>query len=152
MCETLDCKNEWTYWCIKFTKKQVKPKDSYAADHLLFCNHSASCDDFTILTRENKKFLLELKECLLITSDQLSLHRKNYTITPFLQGLVLRTLLKFYLFLIVATLFLMNEFFVILSYVTVWAPQFTIMVQLNILSFWSWDSTLPLSPIVTRLL
>ena len=27
-----------------------------------FCNYSTSNDDFGILTRENKKFLLELKE------------------------------------------------------------------------------------------
>ena len=37
------------------TKKQVKPKNSYVADHLLFCNHSASYEDFSILTRKNKK-------------------------------------------------------------------------------------------------
>ena len=48
------------------SRKQVKPKNSSVADHLLFCKHSASCDDFSILTRENKKFLLELKESLLI--------------------------------------------------------------------------------------
>ena len=41
------------------TKKQVKPKNSSVTDHLLFRNHSASCDDFSILKRE--KFLLELK-------------------------------------------------------------------------------------------
>ena len=44
------------------TKKQVKPKNSSVADHLLLCNHSAFYDNFSILTRENKKFLLELKE------------------------------------------------------------------------------------------
>ena len=48
------------------TRKQVKPKNSSIADHLLLCNHSASYDDFSILTREKKKFLLELKESLLI--------------------------------------------------------------------------------------
>ena len=34
------------------------------ADHLLFCNHSAFYDDFSILTSVNKKFLLELKDSL----------------------------------------------------------------------------------------
>ena len=43
------------------TRKQVKPKNSSVADHLLLCNHSASDDDFSILTHENKNFLLELK-------------------------------------------------------------------------------------------
>ena len=32
------------------TKKRDKPMNSSAADHLLFCNHSASYDDFDILT------------------------------------------------------------------------------------------------------
>ena len=43
------------------TRKQVKPKNSSVDDHLLFCNHSASYDNFCILTCENKTFLLELK-------------------------------------------------------------------------------------------
>ena len=63
------------------TRKQVKPKNSSVADHLLLCNHSASYDDFSILTRENKKFLLELKESLLIMRDKPSLNR-NITLAP----------------------------------------------------------------------
>ena len=63
------------------TRKQVKPKNSPVADHLLFCNHSASYGDFSILTRENKKFLLALKESLLIMRDKPSLNR-NITSTP----------------------------------------------------------------------
>ena len=42
-------------------KKQVKPKNSPVADHLLFCNHSASYDNFIILTCENKKFLTRIE-------------------------------------------------------------------------------------------
>ena len=57
------------------TKKQVKLRNSSVADHLLFCNHSASYDDFSILTRENKTFLLELKDSLLIMIDESSLNR-----------------------------------------------------------------------------
>ena len=57
------------------TKKQVKFKSSSVADHLLFFNHSASYDDFSILTRENKKFWLELKESLSIMRDKPSLNR-----------------------------------------------------------------------------
>ena len=37
------------------TKKQVKPQNSSVVDHLLFSNHSASYDNFTILTRKEKK-------------------------------------------------------------------------------------------------
>ena len=62
-------------------QKQVKPKNSSVADHLLFCNHLASYDDFSILTRENKEFLLELKESLLIMRDKPSLN-KSITSAP----------------------------------------------------------------------
>ena len=37
---------------------------------LIFCNHSASYDNFDILTHENKKFLLELNEGLLKMGDK----------------------------------------------------------------------------------
>ena len=57
------------------TRKQVKPKNSSIVDLLLLCNHSASDDDFSILTRENKRFLLELKESLLLMRDKPSLNR-----------------------------------------------------------------------------
>ena len=58
MFETLEC-----------SKKQIRPKNRSVNDHLLFCNHSASYGDFSILTRENSKFLLELKDSLLIMRD-----------------------------------------------------------------------------------
>ena len=63
------------------TKKQIKPKNSSVANHLLLCNQSASYDGFSILTRENKHFLLELKEDLLIMRDKPSLNR-NITSAP----------------------------------------------------------------------
>ena len=62
------------------TRKQVTPKNSSVADYLLLCIHSASYDDFKI-TRENKKFPLELKESLLIMRDNPSLNR-NITSAP----------------------------------------------------------------------
>ena len=62
-------------------KKQVKPKKSSVADHLLFCNHSSSYENFSVLTSENKEFLLELKESLLVTCDQPFLNR-NITSAP----------------------------------------------------------------------
>ena len=55
------------------TRKQVKPKNSSVVDHLLLCKHSASYDDFSILTHKNKTLLLELKESLLIMRDKPSL-------------------------------------------------------------------------------
>ena len=65
---------------LSLIRKQVKPKNSSVANHLLLCNHSASYDDFSILTRQNKTFLLELKETLLIIRDKQSLNR-NITST-----------------------------------------------------------------------
>ena len=52
------------------TKKKVKPKGSAVSNHLLLCNHSPSFENFSVLTKENKKFLLELKESLLIMRDK----------------------------------------------------------------------------------
>ena len=76
MCEAIECTIGEHIGISPLTKKQVKPKNSFVADHLLLCNHSASYDDFSILTRENKKFLLQLKESLLIMRDKPSLNRK----------------------------------------------------------------------------
>ena len=59
---------------LSLIRKQVKPKNSSVANHLLLCNHSASYDNFSILTRQNKTFLLELKESLLIIRDKQSLN------------------------------------------------------------------------------
>ena len=63
------------------TRKQVKPKNSFVADHLLLCNHSAFYDDFSILTCENKTFLLKLTERLLAMRDKPSLNR-NIALAP----------------------------------------------------------------------
>ena len=68
------------------TRKQVK--SSSVADHLLLCNNSASYGDFSILTRENKKFLLELKESLLIMRDKPSLNRNITSAALYLFGKV----------------------------------------------------------------
>ena len=63
------------------TRKQVKPKNSSVADHLVLCNHSASYDDFGILTRDNSKFLTEVTESLLILRDKPSFN-SNKTSAP----------------------------------------------------------------------
>ena len=57
------------------TKKKVKPKGSAVSDHLLLCNHFPFFENFSVLAKENKKFLLELKESLLIMRDKPSLNR-----------------------------------------------------------------------------
>ena len=57
------------------TKKKVKPKGRAVTDHLLLYYHSTPFENFSVLTKENKKFLLELKESLLIMRDKPSLNR-----------------------------------------------------------------------------
>ena len=57
------------------TKKKGKPKGTAVSDHLLFFNHSPSFKNFSVLTKENRKFVLELKESLLIMRDKSSLSR-----------------------------------------------------------------------------
>ena len=51
-------------------KKKVKPKGSTASDHLLLRNDSPSFESFRVLTKENRKLVLELKESLLIMRDK----------------------------------------------------------------------------------
>ena len=65
------------------TKKKVKPKGSAVSNHLFLCNHSPSFENFSVLIKENKKFLVELKEKLLIMRDKPSLNR-NIRSTPYL--------------------------------------------------------------------
>ena len=64
------------------TGKKVKPVNNSAVrDHLLHCNYLPSCDKFSILAHESKKFLLEIKESLLIMRDKPSLNR-NISYAP----------------------------------------------------------------------
>ena len=58
-------------------KKKVKPMGSAVNDYFLLCNHFPSFQIFSVLTKKNKKFLLELKESLLITRDKPSLNRNT---------------------------------------------------------------------------
>ena len=65
----------------RFTFKKKKPsKESSIRDHLLQCDNNPSFDEFTILARGNKKYLLKIKESLLIKRDQRVLN-KNISFT-----------------------------------------------------------------------
>ena len=58
------------------TSKKVKPSsESSIRDHLLFCNHAPSFEDFTILTHGANKFLLVIRESLLIKRDKPDLNK-----------------------------------------------------------------------------
>ena len=58
------------------TGKKVKQSNNSAdCDHLLHCDFLPSFHNFSILAHENKKYLLEIKESLLIMRGKLSLNR-----------------------------------------------------------------------------
>ena len=59
----------------RLTKKKVKPKDNTVQDHLLLCNNSPFFENFSVSTKENRKFVVELKESFLIMRDKPSLNR-----------------------------------------------------------------------------
>ena len=59
---------------LPLIKKKVKHKDSAVSDHILLCNHSPSFESFSVLTKKNRKLILELKERLLIIRDKPSLN------------------------------------------------------------------------------
>ena len=65
----------WLFTISPLLKKKVKPKGSAVSDHLLLCNHSLSFESFSVLNKGNGKFVLELKESLLIMRDKPSLKR-----------------------------------------------------------------------------
>ena len=51
-------------------KKTKLSKESATCDHLLDCGNIPSIQEFTILTNRNNKFVLEIKESLLIRRDR----------------------------------------------------------------------------------
>ena len=58
------------------TNKRVQPrKDSAVCHRLLNCKYIHNFEDFSVLYHENKKYLLELKESLLIRTDRPSINR-----------------------------------------------------------------------------
>lgn len=60
---------------------QSQSKTTAVFEHLAFCNHRPSLDDFSILASAGSKFILELKESLLIMRDNPTLN-KNITSAP----------------------------------------------------------------------
>ena len=56
-------------------KKVIPSNNSDISDRFLHCNFLASFNNFRVLAHENKKYLLEIKETLLIMRDKPSLNR-----------------------------------------------------------------------------
>ena len=67
------------------TGKQVKAMLSVSLrDHMLDRNHTVAWEDFSIIGRESKHYLLEAKERLFIKQDNPSLNRNKYSQKLFL--------------------------------------------------------------------
>ena len=67
------------------TFKKTKPsKESSMRDHLLECDNNPYLDEFTILAHGNKKYLLEIKESILINCDQSVLNKNISSTTQYL--------------------------------------------------------------------
>ena len=67
------------------TSKKIKPlKESAIRDHLLICNNVPSFDEFSILAHGNNRFVLEIKESLLIKRDKPVLNKNISSATLFL--------------------------------------------------------------------
>ena len=66
-------------------QKKVKPiSNSSVYNHLLHCYYLPSFDNFRISAQEKKKFLLEIKEILLMMRDKPSLSRNINSATLYL--------------------------------------------------------------------
>ena len=72
------------------TEEKVKPSyNSAVCDHLLHCNFLPSFDDSSSLAYENKMFLLETKESLLIMRDKPSLNRNINSVPLYLFDIII---------------------------------------------------------------
>ena len=75
------------------TNKRVQPrKDSAVCHNLLNCNYSSTFADFSVLCHESMKYLLELKESLLIMRDRPPMNRNIHSAPCYLFEGVLVTL------------------------------------------------------------
>ena len=67
------------------TGKKSKPKTTTAIkDHMLFCDHVVSLEDFKILASSNSEFHLKIKESLLISRDKPELNRNEKSLPLYL--------------------------------------------------------------------
>ena len=73
----LGVRSGWHIGISPSTNKRVQPrKDSVVCHHLLNCSSSPTFEDSSVLCHESKKYLLELKEKLLIIRHRPSINRK----------------------------------------------------------------------------
>ena len=64
------------------TGKRLKAdNDSAVKQHHLFCNHSSSFDDFSIVTSKNNDFKVTLMESVLINRDHPPLNKNRHSLS-----------------------------------------------------------------------
>ena len=70
---------------LSLTGRRSKAKTTTAIkDHMLFCDHSISFEDFKILASSNSEFHLKIKESLLISRDKPELNRNEKSLPLYL--------------------------------------------------------------------
>ena len=65
-------------------KKSKTKKTTAIKDHMLFCDHVVSLEDFKILASSNSEFHLKIKESLLISCDKPELNRNEKSLPLYL--------------------------------------------------------------------
>ena len=65
-------------------KKSKTKKTTAIKDHMLFCDHVVSLEDFKILASSNSEFHLKIKESLLISRDKPELNRNEKSLPLYL--------------------------------------------------------------------
>ena len=65
-------------------KKSKAKKTTAIKDHMLFCDHVVSLEDFKILASSNSEFHLKIKESILISPDKPELNRNEKSLSLYL--------------------------------------------------------------------
>ena len=61
-------------------KRVIGDDDSTIKEHLLFCNHTADFEDFSVVAINNNDFKVTLMECLPINRDQPPLNKNKQSL------------------------------------------------------------------------
>ena len=88
-----------------FTRMKVKPpSNSAVCNHILHFYILLSFGNFSILAHENKKYLLEIKENLLMMKDKSSLNRNIISVLFYLFDKVSQRVLAYFTLVYLTTL------------------------------------------------
>ena len=73
-----ECVNTWEF--LHSLGRVIGDDDSTIKEHLLFCNHTADFEDFSVVAINNNDFKVTLMECLPINRDQPPLNKNKQSL------------------------------------------------------------------------